>query len=707
MLLVAIMIGDAAPLGIIDKSWLVLHANAEEHSGLGGDRVNWTLDTDTGTLTISGIGEMNYWNYYHSFTPYAPWYSYTSFIKTVIIEYGVTTIANDAFFNCTQLKSITIPNSVTAIGNNAFYNCSSLSEIKLSDNLCHIGKNAFYGTALYIDAENWSDGALYIDNSLITTNRILSGTYAIREGTVCLADEALTDCKNISELLIPDSVLGFDAGMLSECSFLSAIHVDSNNPSYSSDENGILYDKEKALLLRCPPRCVLSQYSIPNSVQEIGNYAFYNCSSLKSIFIPDSTKEIGDSAFYGCDLLQSISIPNSVWGIGDNAFYSCTNLQSVSIPEGLRQISNSCFCYCRRLSTIILPSSITVIGENAFDSSGIKWISLGGNVKEIKRYAFNNTPIQNISFGSSITKIAEHAFGACFSLKSVCYSGTVEQWMEIEISSNANNALTVAPRYYHTHNPEMSTELRNTVEATCYRDGYSGDLVYLPCGAIKETGVIIPALGHDFVTTIPEPTCEYEVWGSVICSRCGTHDSGSEPRIPPLGHDWDDGIVTREATCVLSGITKYTCLRDSSHTRTEYTPAKGHMFGKWQETKAPTVDQPGEAQRRCSVCGKTETITLAKLPAPEKLTLNKTSVTLNYKDSEMLTASEAVTWSSSNEKVVKVDPATGKLTTTGKGSATITAHSVQGDKTATCEVTVKYTFIQMLIRIFLLGFIWY
>ena len=131
------------------------------------------------------------------------------------------------------------------------------------------------------------------------------------------------------------------------------------------------------------------------------------------------------------------------------------------------------------------------------------------------------------------------------------------------------------------------------------------------------------------------------------------------------------------------------------------------MFSAWQQTKVATVEAEGEAQRRCSVCGEAETITLAKLPAPEKLTLNKTSVTLNYKDSETLTASEAVTWTSSNEKVVKVDAATGKLTTVGKGTATITAHSVQGDKTATCEVTVKYTFIQMLIRIFLFGFIWY
>ena len=155
-------------------------------------------------------------------------------------------------------------------------------------------------------------------------------------------------------------------------------------------------------------------------------------------------------------------------------------------------------------------------------------------------------------------------------------------------------------------------------------------------------------------------------------------------------------------------VSPHLSVSETRHIRVRNTRRqKGHMFSAWQQTKVATVEAEGEAQRRCSVCGEAETITLAKLPAPEKLTLNKTSVTLNYKDSETLTASEAVTWTSSNEKVVKVDAATGKLTTVGKGTATITAHSVQGDKTATCEVTVKYTFIQMLIRIFLFGFIWY
>ena len=87
--------------------------------------------------------------------------------------------------------------------------------------------------------------------------------------------------------------------------------------------------------------------------------------------------------------------------------------------------------------------------------------------------------------------------------------------------------------------------------------------------------------------------------------------------------------------------------------------------------------------------------------------LNHTQLTLIYKRSdETLTASENVTWTSSNEKVVKVDT-NGHLKTVRRGTATITARSVQGGKTATCTVTVKYLWWQWLIKIFLFGFIWY
>lgn len=90
----------------------------------------------------------------------------------------------------------------------------------------------------------------------------------------------------------------------------------------------------------------------------------------------------------------------------------------------------------------------------------------------------------------------------------------------------------------------------------------------------------------------------------------------------------------------------------------------------------------------------------------EPLTLSETKLAMHFKDTKTLTANRDVVWSSDNENAIKVD-ASGKLTAVGKGKATITATDTATGDTAKCEVTVKYSFIQILIRILLFGWIWY
>lgn len=111
-------------------------------SGTCGDSLTWTL-ADTGTLTISGTGEM-YDFYYDNGVWTNPWMSYAGDIKKVLIKQGVTGIGEWAFGYCRNLFSITLPESVTSIGDRAFYNCSSLTSIILPESLTSIGDWAFY-----------------------------------------------------------------------------------------------------------------------------------------------------------------------------------------------------------------------------------------------------------------------------------------------------------------------------------------------------------------------------------------------------------------------------------------------------------------------------------------------------------------------------------------------------------------------------------
>ena len=277
-------------------------------SGTCGTNLTWTLDTESGTLTISGTGSMK--NYT---SDSMPWYSYSSSITTVIIEDGVTSIGNwafrpcssltsvtipnsvtsigeGAFCYCSSLTSITIPNSVTSIGESAFYNCSSLTSVTIPNSVTSIGHSAFYGcSSLPI-----IDGIRYADTYLVDAIDETLSSFNIKIGTRWIGDYAFEDCSSLASVTIPNSVTSIGHKAFKGCTKLTSI-------------------------------------TIPNSVTSIGSSAFSGCSSLTSIIIPNSVRSIGDNAFYNCSSLTSVTIPNSVTSIGRSAFYNCSYLKQIYV----------------------------------------------------------------------------------------------------------------------------------------------------------------------------------------------------------------------------------------------------------------------------------------------------------------------------------------------------------------------------------------
>ena len=110
-------------------------------------KVTWTLSGD-GTLTISGTGEMgNYSGFYENDEYFctAPWFDQHDKVKNIVIENGVTSIGDFAFYGCSSTISVTIPNSVTSIGHYAFIGCTNLTSITIPNSVTSIGNLAFYG----------------------------------------------------------------------------------------------------------------------------------------------------------------------------------------------------------------------------------------------------------------------------------------------------------------------------------------------------------------------------------------------------------------------------------------------------------------------------------------------------------------------------------------------------------------------------------
>ena len=202
------------------------------------------------------------------------------------------------------------------------------------------------------------------------------------------------------------------------------------------------------------------------SVTSIGDYAFYDCSSLTSITIPNCVTSIGGYAFAYCSGLTSITIPNSVTSIGSNAFYHCSGLTSpvynahcfaylpisyqgaYTIPEGIKQIAGAAFEYCKSLTSVTIPNSVTSIGGIAFyycesltsvvwnakncadfsdDSapfygvrSQITSFTFGDSVQHIPAYmCYGMINLTSITIPNSVTSIGDDAFHYCKSLTSI------------------------------------------------------------------------------------------------------------------------------------------------------------------------------------------------------------------------------------------------------------------------------------------------
>ena len=166
----------------------------------------------------------------------------------------------------------------------------------------------------------------------------------------------------------------------------------------------------------------LTSINIPSSVTSIGSQAFQYCSSLTTVNIPDGVTSIGRAAFRDCTSLTTINIPDSVTSIGGQAFYDCSSLSTpIVIPYGVTSIDDFTFSGCSSLPSITIPDSVTSIGDDVFQSCGsLTTITIPDSVTSIGRAAFRNcTSLTSINIPASIINIEEGAFYNCTSLPAI------------------------------------------------------------------------------------------------------------------------------------------------------------------------------------------------------------------------------------------------------------------------------------------------
>ena len=184
-------------------------------SGVCGGNLTWMLD-DNGVLFIRGSGQMV------DYAWYGPWSVYTDQIVTVVLDDGVTTIGDRAFYDCDSLTSVTIPDSVTAIGHGAFADCDSLTSVTIPDSVTAIEGGAFAHcdslTSVTIpDSVTTIEGGAFAYCSSLTS-------VTIPDSVTTIGEYAFAWCDSLTSVAIPDSVTTIGEGAFHDCSSLSDVY---------------------------------------------------------------------------------------------------------------------------------------------------------------------------------------------------------------------------------------------------------------------------------------------------------------------------------------------------------------------------------------------------------------------------------------------------------------------------------------------------
>ena len=322
-----------------------------------------------------------------------------------IVPDGITIIADMCFFG-SEIENITIPETVEYIGPYAFASCFELKEITVPDSVAEIADGTF-SYCMNLETLNLGDELEYIGL------RALEGTKV----------KSVYIGKSVA------NVLGAFAG----CNTIENITVSSDNEHYSTDGKALYYkydfDDESPVysLEYYIIGSDTDEFTVPENVSEIGNYAFYNCKQLKKVNLT-SYVEIYAYSFAYCTF-ESFDF-SKVYYIGNNAFEGCENIRFADLSNAYF-VDNSVFENCTALSEVVFGDSISWIGMAAFRNTALTEVNVGGDYTVVNEGAFQNCPdLRRVNFNDGVYSLGEYLFTGCPSLERVYIAESVEDFYE-------------------------------------------------------------------------------------------------------------------------------------------------------------------------------------------------------------------------------------------------------------------------------------
>lgn len=327
-----------------EESSSVLIKNIDEKCGY---KLTWELVDNT--LFITGIGEM----YNYSIESPAPWVKHAEKIENVVINFGVTSISEFAFYGLGNVKTVEIPKSVTKIEQSAFFMCDLLENIDVN-----------------ADNKNYMDlhGVLFSKDKTVMLkypSQKLDEKYEIPSEVKEIGADAFNFCPNLKEVEIPKNVSKLPLRIFLDCYNLERISVSTSNRIFHSKGGALYYTPLKALV-KYPEGKTNETYVVQGGTEIIHKYAFENSKRLKEVVLPQSIVTIREYAFWYCDALEKINVPENLAHIEKGAFYGCSSLTSITIPSYVKSIGELAFGKCDSLTDVVVYST-TDVHEDAFE----------------------------------------------------------------------------------------------------------------------------------------------------------------------------------------------------------------------------------------------------------------------------------------------------------------------------------------------------
>lgn len=303
--------------------------------GQCGENVFYSYNSDTRILDVTGSGPL--YNYAEE-RDENPFFN-NAYIKYVKLGKNITGVPADVFQTCRSVESFeaderntslcsidgvlfskdvtelikyppaapavsyTVPGTVQTVGGGAFAYSENLTSVSLPEGLKEIGEAAFSGCV--------SLTGVTLPESL----HKLKNSAFFRSG--------------ITEITVPARVYRIEDCAFASCPCLRAINVSAENKYFCSDENGILYNKNRTALLQCPAGNGIKKYIMPDCVESISQFAFYGNPSLKYVTFGSEAVEILFRAFDSCTALRAVTFGESVVYLDESAFAGCTGLETV------------------------------------------------------------------------------------------------------------------------------------------------------------------------------------------------------------------------------------------------------------------------------------------------------------------------------------------------------------------------------------------